>query len=185
MPAPPLTMPLLVGDGVVLRAWSTADVPLIQEASRDPVIPGYTTVPRSPDREAAEAFVERQHGRSRDGEGWSFAIADPSTDEAVGQIGLWLYDLSRGALSVGYWVVDRHRGHGIAGRALSTLVEFAVTVPEVFRIELQVEPHNLASRRTAERVGFEREGLLVDWLDVDGERRDVLAYALIPRLHLA
>lgn len=181
----PLTLPLLVGDGVVLRAWEQRDAPLIQEVSRDPIIPSYTTVPRTPDREAAEAFVARQHGRSRDGEGYSFAIADPETGDAVGQIGLWLYAHERGALDVGYWVAGAHRGRGLAGRALAVLLDFAVALPGVFRIELHVEPHNLASRRTAERAGFEQEGLRRDWLDVDGERRDVVAYALVPRLHRA
>lgn len=176
-------MPLLVGDGIVLREWRRCDATLIQEVSRDPVIPGYTTVPRTAELAAAEAFVARQHGRSADGEGWSFAIADPSTDEAMGQIGLWLGGLDRGALDVGYWVAERHRGRGLAGRALAAVLAFGLTIPEVFRFELHVEPGNLASQRAAERAGFEREGLLRDWLEVDGERRDVLAYALIPRLH--
>ncbi|WGM20725.1 GNAT family N-acetyltransferase [Paenarthrobacter sp. OM7] len=45
-----------------------------------------------------------------DGTGYSFAIADSSSDQAVGQIGLWLKDLSQGRASIGYWVAPSHRG---------------------------------------------------------------------------
>ena len=38
---------------------------------------------------------------------------------------------------------------------------------------------NVASQRVAERAGFVREGVLRRYLDIDGEWRDHLAYALL------
>jgi len=47
---------------VVLRDFTFADLALIQDASTDALIPLITSVPTTPDAEAALAFVERQHG---------------------------------------------------------------------------------------------------------------------------
>lgn len=80
-------MPRLEDPPLLLRSFNGKDVPLIQEASADPLIPLITTVPRTTDATAALAFVERQHSRVESGQGYSFAVADSTTGEAVGQIG--------------------------------------------------------------------------------------------------
>jgi RimJ/RimL family protein N-acetyltransferase len=98
----------------VLRAFVDGDAHLIQDVSTDPFIPLITSVPDVPDIEAAHAFIHRQHVRLRDHAGWSFATADSASNEALGQIGLWLPDLTQGRASIGYWVAARHRGRGIA-----------------------------------------------------------------------
>ncbi len=173
----PLQLPRLTGHGVVLRAFDNPDAALVQAASSDPYITSITTVPSTPDPVEALAFIGRQRARLADGVGCSFAIA--TEDElAVGQIGLW--PLPMGRASVGYWIGPRHRKHGLAVAALQTLTEWASGLPGLHRLELYVEPWNIASRRTAERVGFEQEGLMRSWKDVGGSRRDMYMYALLP-----
>lgn len=165
---------------MVLRDFTFADLALIQDASTDALIPLITSVPTTPDAEAALAFVERQHARVRDGQGYSFAIADSITDDAVGQIGLWLSEIANGRVSIGYWLAARHRGRGVARHALQMISTWGSTLPGVHRLELYVEPWNEASWRTAESVGYQREGLLHDWQAVGEERRDMYMYALLP-----
>ncbi len=67
----------------------------------------------------------------------------------------------------------------MATEALALVVAFAWTVPDLHRLELHVEPSNVASARAAERVGFAREGLLRGWLPVGPDRRDVHLYGLV------
>jgi RimJ/RimL family protein N-acetyltransferase len=42
---------------------------------------------------------------------------------------------------------------------------------------LYVEPWNVASIRTAEGAGFQREGLLRSWQEVGGVRKDMYMYS--------
>ena len=49
----------------------------------------------------------------------------------------------------------------------------------VARLELWVEPWNTASQRVAERAGFQREGVLHSYIEVEKTRRDVIMYARI------
>jgi RimJ/RimL family protein N-acetyltransferase len=176
----PEHLPRLGSGPVVLRAFTFDDLALIQDASADALIPLITSVPVTSDVWAARAFVNRQHARVRDGQGYSFAIADAATDEALGQIGLWLSGIENGRVSIGYWVAARHRGRGIARHGLQAISQWGSLLPGVHRLELYVEPWNEASWRTAESVGYQREGLLRSWQAVGDQRRDMYMYALLP-----
>lgn len=162
-----------------LRAFSLADLELIHEASADAVIPLLTTVPATYTRQEGEAFVERQLGRRTGGEGWSLAIHDTSADCAIGQIGLWLRNLSKGRAEIGYWVAPSGRGSGAAGRAVRLLSTWAFENLDISRLSLFIEPWNMASMRTAEAAGYEQEGLLKRWERVDGEAKDMYSYVLL------
>lgn len=163
---------------ITLRGFEERDHPLVQEVSKDPWIPMITSVPRTADRESALAFVRRQHARLTDGVGYSFAVADADGDGAIGQIGLWPQNGS-GRASVGYWVAERHRGRGVATRALRLVSEWGFRVRDTQRLELYVEPWNEGSWRAAERAGYLREGLLRSWQHVGDGRRDMFMYSLL------
>lgn len=175
----PNTMPHLATDRVMLRAFRQTDAPLIQAVARDPLIPLITTVPTSGTHTDAQGYIARQHQRLTDRTGYSFAIADPVTDEAVGQIGLWLRDIDQGRTSTGYWVAPAFRRRGLVNSALQTITEWALALDEVHRIELYVEPWNAGSWRAAESCGYAREGLLRSWQQVGSERRDMYVYSRI------
>jgi len=175
----PLTLPTLLGDTVRLRAFSTADLPAVREAATDPLIPRITSVPPHGDDAACLAYIERQADRLRTGDGYAFAITERTSDVAVGHAYVGLRDLDHGRASIGYWVVGSQRGRGFAGDALRTVAPWALTLPGVARLELYVEPWNVASARTATGAGFRREGLLRSWQMVGDERRDMEMYALV------
>lgn len=177
----PLQLPTLRGKQVRLRPFKPSDAPLIQAASADQLIPLITSVPTSAAHDEALAFIDRQHDRLTSRAGYSFAITDAETDQAVGQIGLWLHDLKDNRANVGYWVAQEFRRRGYAADALATIVTWALGKPEIDRLELYVEPWNEGSWRTAENIGFQREGLLRQWQKVGSDRKDMFMYSLLPR----
>lgn len=176
----PGTIPTLTGP-VTLRPFRETDVEVVVAAGGDPLIPLITTVPRDGSRDQALAYIARQHARLVEGAGYSFAIADAATGEAVGQIGLWLREIDEGRAVTGYWVSPGHRGRGYARAALQTLADWALALEPVHRLQLYVEPWNEASWRCAEACGFTREGLLRSWQEIGGGRRDLYVYARLRR----
>jgi RimJ/RimL family protein N-acetyltransferase len=164
---------------VVLRQFSDRDVPMAQELSTDPYVPLVGSLPANASREQARDWVDRQRGRLAEGYGFSFAIAEADTDLAVGGIGLWLTALAHGRATGGYSVIPSARGRGLASAALIALTSFGWTIPALHRIELYIEPWNAGSIGTAERAGYEREGLLRSHQEIGGRRRDMLLYAAV------
>lgn len=175
-----LIVPTLAAGSFRLRPFSVTDVDAVREASGDPYIPLITTVPAVFTEDEGRQFIERQWDRAGRGTGYSFAIADGATGHAVGQIGLWLKDLSDGRASIGYWVIRSARGRQAAGTALQALAQWAFHDLQIPRLHLYVEPWNTASIMTAERAGFVREALMRSWQEVGGTRRDMYMYARLP-----
>jgi [ribosomal protein S5]-alanine N-acetyltransferase len=164
---------------VRLRAFEDRDVDMVMDLSTDPYVPKIGSLPGNASREDALAYIGRRNGHLEAGLGYSFCVADKDTDDALGTAGLRLAPVAAGRATAGYSVAPRNWGRGIAAQALTALTRFAWSIPELWRIELYIEPWNVASVRTAERAGYEREGLLRSHQEIGGDRVDMLLYAAI------
>jgi RimJ/RimL family protein N-acetyltransferase len=169
---------------VLLRRWERTDVVCAAEGK------GFGP-------EQAIGWIEAQWRRRQDDAGLSLAIADAEPGGALGCISLsrrprpglaprgrpdgLLFEPQPATAGVGYWVLERARGRGLASRALALLVRWALTEAALTRIEALVEPGNTASLRVVERAGFTREGLLRAYLGPgsDGGRGDAFVYSLL------
>lgn len=174
LPLPPIE---IVGSRYRLRPFEADDLRLIEEASHDDFISLITTVPKEWAPEQGQAFIDRQNSRMSGGEGWSLAIVDRQLDRAVGQIGLWVSHLDKGRAEIGYWIAESGRGHGAATDAVVALSDWVFENLDVDRLSLFIEPWNTASIQTADRAGYEREGLLRKWERVGGIPRDMWSHA--------
>jgi len=175
----PTAMPVLHRPPVTLRSFQARDAPIVAAASQDPLIPLITTVPTDDSPEQLQAYIDRQHDRLRTGHGYSFAIADSATDEAVGEIGLWTSDVAAGRATSGYWMAPDRRRHGYAQAALAAVTQWAFTIDEIARVQLHIEPWNEGSWRAAEACGYQREGLLRSWEQVGADRKDMYVYSVV------
>jgi [ribosomal protein S5]-alanine N-acetyltransferase len=87
--------------------------------------------------------------------------------------------MDAGRAQVGYGIAPGAKGQSTASDALRALTAFSWTIPVLHRLELYIEPWNTASFRTAERAGYECEGLLRSHQEVAGKRSDMLLYASV------
>ena len=100
-------------------------------------------------------------------------------DALVGQ--LTVNNVVRGALrsaQIGYWVDEGHANRGITTTALALATDHCFGPVGLHRVEVDIRPENMRSRRVAEKLGFREEGLYVRYLDIDGGWRDHVTYAL-------
>jgi RimJ/RimL family protein N-acetyltransferase len=164
---------------VVLREPAPADLPMALDLATDPYVPHIGSLPAHATAEEALAWIERNRGRWAEGTGFSFTVAEAATGRAVGAIGIWLRELSQGRAEIGYSIMPSARRRGYAAAALIAATAFGWTIPQLHRLELHIEPWNTASIRTAERAGYQREGLLRSHQEIGGRRRDMLLYAAI------
>ena len=79
---------------------------------------------------------------------------------------------------VGYWVDSRMSGRGVITTAVALVVDHCLGSVGLHRLEATVRPENAASLRVLAKLGFREEGLFRRYLDVDGEWRDHLCFAL-------
>ena len=107
-----------------------------------------------------------------------YVITRKEDDELLGMIELRTADHRA---SFGYAIGKQHWGHGYVPEALTRLVELALAVPAIYRIDAMCDAANTASARALEKAGFVREGLLKRYMvhpNVSDEPRDSFIYAI-------
>jgi ribosomal-protein-alanine N-acetyltransferase len=125
----------------------------------------------------------------RSGQEFSSGLAVPlflfhrETNVLLG--GLTIGYIRRGAAQscmVGYWMGERHAGHGHMLAALQVAIPYIYNGLQLHRIEAACIPENWKSVRLLEKAGFEREGLLRKYLKINGEWRDHVMFSRLPEV---
>jgi ribosomal-protein-alanine N-acetyltransferase len=134
-----------------------------------------------PDRHTPAAYraMRRAAGR-RARVGMSMPFAVSYEGRFAGQV--TVDNIVRGALRsghLGYWVDSAVAGRGVASLAVALVCDHAFGPVGLHRLQADIRPENAPSRRLVERLGFRQEGLFRSYLDIDGDWRDHLAYALL------
>jgi len=122
------------------------------------------------------AMVRRLRAEARDGRTLPFVVT--YDDELVGQ--LTVGGITWGSLRsayVGYWIDRRFAGRGITPTAVALATDHCFAMG-LHRVEINIRPENLASRRVVEKLAFRPEGMRPTYLHIDGDWRDHLAFAL-------
>jgi len=123
----------------------------------------------------------RQYQRElRDDQGYAFLIFRHADSTLLG--GLSISNVRRGvaqAASVGYWIGAPHVRRGHMTDAVGAVLPFAFATLGLHRLEAACLPHNLASTRVLEKVGFKREGMARRYLKINGIWQDHDLFALL------
>lgn len=149
-------LPMLSGDGLVLRPWEDDDAPAVLAAYSDPDIQRWHTRAMTSETDASAWISEARAG-------WMLELraewAVESDGAVVARVNLRNVDPIDGVAEVGYWVLPTARGHNIAARAVDIMRRWAFGDFGLHRLELEHSAANEASCRVAERAGFAAEGV--------------------------
>jgi len=155
---------------VELEPLNASHLPGVQRLVDDPVAIQFTRIPEPPPPGFAEAWFARYEEGRRDGTREAFAIVE---DGAF--LGLALaptIDRETATVELGYIVAEDARGRGVATEALRRLTEWTLRETGAKRIELLISVDNAASKKVAERAGYELEGVLRSTYLKQGRRED-------------
>ena len=165
-----LLRPLRLRDG---RAWRQ-----VRTLNSDWLGPWEATHPAESGRPPSFAQMVRGFSReARSGRMLPFALDHQG--RFVGQItvsGLHWGSLRSG--HIGYWIDRRLAGRGLVPTGVAMAVDYCFFGLGLHRIEVNIRPENVASRRVVEKLGFRPEGLRARYLHIDGAWRDHLSFAL-------
>ena len=168
VPDPPLS------DGVVaLRLPSEEDLPAIERGLVDPDVVRWF----GPPEHTARELLELNWTRWTRGTGATFSVCDRN-DACLGHVWVNVEDSSRG--SVGYWLLPKARGSGLATRSVQLISRWALEELGLDRLSVFTEASNDRSQRVARRSGFVKEGVLRSHAEVGGRLVDSLVFSLVP-----
>jgi ribosomal-protein-alanine N-acetyltransferase len=123
------------------------------------------------------AMVRRLHREAR--EGHTMPLVITYDNEVVGQ--LTVGGIAWGSLRscfIGYWIDRGHAGRGITPTAVAMVTDYMFERVRLHRVEINIRPENVASKRVVEKLGFREEGVRTRYLHIDGDWRDHISYVL-------
>lgn len=180
-----LHVPRIVGRHVVLRETTLDDADRVTEYGQDERSAYWLDgLPQPYTRQDALDYLHGRVEQRASGNGLTWAVADPATDELTGTISL--FDLKAGReAEIGYVAHPAFRGRGLMTEACALVVRHGFVPPEDGGLGLQrmvvfAAEENTASRRVIERNGFtavgrERKGTRLR----DGRLVDTIAYDML------
>jgi ribosomal-protein-alanine N-acetyltransferase len=124
--------------------------------------------------------IKRYQKEARQDSAYAFFIFKVSDDSLMG--GCALSNVRRGvtqSCALGYWIGERFARQGYMFDAIRALIPFIFTTLGLHRIEAACLPSNEPSRNLLVKVGFRQEGLAKRYLQINGEWRDHLLFALL------
>jgi [ribosomal protein S5]-alanine N-acetyltransferase len=129
--------------------------------------------------EISKAILRQRREWSR-GEAYVLFITDPLLDGVIiGRIALT--GVMRGAFlsaHLGYWMDEAHQRKGYMTEAVGGVVRFAFEDLGLHRVQAAVMPHNAASLRVLEKLGFRKEGESPRYLQIAGKWADHDVFAV-------
>ncbi len=173
----------ILTERLLLRCWNPTDAEALRQSlagNREHLL---TFMPWAQDEpEELQKKIERLRGfRARFdlGEDFVYGIFDLTGARILGGCGLHRR-VGPGAIEIGYWIDKDHINQGLATEASAALVKVAFEIESVQRVEIHMDPLNLASAAVPRKLGFTYEGTLRQRLpSASGIMRDMMIWTLL------
>jgi [ribosomal protein S5]-alanine N-acetyltransferase len=176
--------PVLRATGMLLRPPRMEDFPAwaaLRAASRAFLAPWEPIWPADDlTRAAFRRRLLRYAQDMRDDAAYPLFLLRESDGALLG--GLTLGQVRRGVsqtATLGYWVGQPYAGRGVMSTGVRAAMAYAFDELRLRRVEAACLPHNEASIRLLERIGFKREGYARKYLCINGSWQDHLLFALL------
>ena len=173
------SLPIIETNRVRLRWVDENDVDALYRIFSHPEVMRYWGTPPLADRNAAKQLVNEIHDGFQRQMALKWGIARRSDDEIIGTTTLFNLNFDNRRCEIGYALDRAEWGKGYMQETLHALLAYAFNRLELHRVEADVDPRNMNSIRTVEKLGFQQEGYLRERWQVNGEIQDALFFGLL------
>lgn len=127
-----------------------------------------------------QEYIDAQPETWNEDKAYNFTILESSSNKILGGCGLSLINRRHRFCSLYFWIRTSAAGNGYATRAVVLMARFAFESLGMQRMEIMIEPENLAGLRVVEKAGAISEGYLRNRLFHHGESKDAVIFSLVP-----
>ena len=160
-----------------LEPWQAAEFAAYTDAHRAELVDTIPWAETVVDEETARTFLQRYaDGAARD-ERRIYGLYVDGT--MVGGTLFRVFDLACSTCEIGVWLSAEARGRGLVTEAVRAMVDWAMGVRGIHRVEWRCSPDNTAISAVARRLGMQREGVLRESFPHRGRAEDVEVWALL------
>lgn len=131
--------------------------------------------------EQAEGFVDFFAKNYLEKKGIRWGIELRGTKGIIGTIGFNGWSVKHKRAEIGYEIHPAHWRNGYTSEAVSKVIEYGFEELDLTRIGAVVFIENEASDQLLRKAGFQKEGILRDYMYQDGQAHDAYVYSLLKK----
>jgi RimJ/RimL family protein N-acetyltransferase len=166
---------------LTLRLLTDADIPALFEIFSHPEVMRYWSSPPMTEPAQARQMLVRNQEAYRSQSALPLGIERHADNLLVGTCTLYNFHIASRRAELGYALGRPFWGAGTMHEALEAFIAYAFETLDLNRLEADIDPRNLSSARTLDRLGFQMEGHLRERWIVSGEVSDTWLYGLLRR----
>lgn len=160
-----------------LEPWHAAEFLAHVDKARANIEPYIPWADRVVDEPSAAQFLQRYAERQAADQGRIYGIW--LDGELVGGLLFRTFDPVWGSCEIGVWLAADAEGHGLVARSAQQLIDWAIGVRGLTRVEWRCVPTNARSVAVAKRLGMTCEGTLRQAFPYRGETHDLQIWAML------
>ena len=164
---------------LLIRYLTDSDLQAIFDIRSDPEVMRYWSSPPITELAQAQEIITTSQEGYETGDFLQLGIEHKSDSALIGTCTLFAFHRPSRRAEMGYALGRPFWGQGYMNEALKRLVQYAFDELDLNRLEADIDPRNLASAKTLERLGFLKEGQLRERWIVNGEVSDSDIYGLL------
>jgi [ribosomal protein S5]-alanine N-acetyltransferase len=166
---------------LLLRPLRDSDAEALFGIFSDPQVMRYWSTPPWTSLDQARSMIERDIEAMAAGEHVRLGLERTGDGALIGTCTLFALSEQCRRAEVGYAMASHAWGKAYMDEALRALLNFGFSELKLHRVEADIDPRNLASARSLERLGFRKEGHLRERWIVGDEISDTALYGLLQR----
>lgn len=164
---------------LLLRAFQPSDRAFVFEGLSDPeVIQHYGVSYATLEATGEQMRWYDKIQQTGTGQWWAICRAGQPA-QLMGACGLNDLDAEHRRAEIGYWLLPRYWGHGLATEAVSAMAQHAFQSMNLHRLGADVDMGNHASAALLRRLGFTREGIRRGYEMKNGQPIDLQLFSLL------
>lgn len=166
---------------LTLRPLTDADIPALFEMFSHPEVMRFWSSPPMTEPAQARQMLAGIQAAYRSQSALQLGIERRANNLLVGTCTLYNFHIASRRAELGYALGRPFWGSGYMQEALEAFIAYAFETLDLNRLEADIDPRNLSSARTLDRLGFQKEGHLRERWIVSGEVSDTWLYGLLRR----
>lgn len=168
-------------DRLLLRPLRDRDAASVLAIFSDQNFMQFGTTPLWDSVDQAHAMINRDIKAMAANERIRLGIERVEDEALVGICTLFDWDKECRSAEVGYGLISDVWGRGYMHEALVALLDYGFSELDLNRVKADIDPRNVNSARSLERIGFAKEGHLRESCVVNGVLTDSALYGLLRR----
>ena len=164
---------------LLLRPLTEQDAPALFAIFSNPLVSRYLARGAWLDISQAHERIAKDIDALATGKYLGLGIVRRDDQALIGECSLFNWSQQSRRAELGYALSLDAWGHGYIGEALQALLAYGFSQMQLNRVEADIDPRNIASAKTLQRLGFQQEGTLRERWIVNGEASDTGLYGLL------